>query len=439
VFSQSFDQPYSPGEVELTQSSSHPLNSDVNLPVLTNDPAASPALAPRVKWPQEMSRHVSVVMRNSQPSPQILTDEGGQHHLDLALAAHSSREDADVSEIIEDAEKERLGELTNSEGASTRVSSEVDEDERMELLKADIEIFVDPLETEGLPSASRKTAAERNKQDAWNLVRGYGAGGFLRSRKRKTQRADQAREKEEEGDHSKSKFGGDGEDYSVKMGEERNESMSGGGGILSSLMALQQQQQQHASGAATPGGGSTLSSRASSISGYSSGSDDEEAEREKFTNAQREKRRKGSWANPITKTMSGLTGGNKNAGGTDAQQAARRPLSHSSPRPPFANSPGAMTPPLHRTSSSTTDVDDKERFEEEPLERPGRPSMRPRPRSFMGDSTRQMKKLGEKSALDAESLKSRPEYTRAGSSSVSCSRPSSAKNYTIVDSFLDDT
>lgn len=412
----SFDQPYSPGEVELTPSiTDRPPRrlvssaSATDLPRLTvplDSPptvVGEPRPSPRVRWPSDLSRHTSVKML----SPQTLVDHGAQDALTRALEAHSSQAEGS---------QERLDELSASEPPSTRASSDAgDADgERMLLLKEDMEIFVDPGETDGLPSTSTRSDAERNSKQAWNLVRSYTGGGFIRSRKTAARKAKQIAEEEQADKDEKEEKDGETKEggYFVKMVKERNENVGGnpsemgfgttvgggGGGILSSLMALQQHQQPE--GATTPGGSSVASSRRNSEADYSSGSDDEDAGRDKFIAEQREKRRKNGWsgvasgvASGVTKSIAGLTGHAHKPASLEPHLATRRPLSNNSPLVQSTNSP-----PISPGWNSDTQS------------RPEKPT---RPRSLFGESTHQIKKLGEKLA-DLEPSRSRPTMARSG-------------------------
>lgn len=369
----------------------------------------------RVQWPADadLSRHVSVKMA----SPQTLIDEGAQELLEKALAGYDPED-----------HQRFINSTPSSAAGSIRTSSDGDPDERMNLLKEEIEIYVDPGETHGLPSGNNKTVDDQSKKDAWNLVRTYTSGrqGFLRNRKNATARANLKEERRATVDEEKEAAG-----Y-FDAGRRRSENVGGDplsmgmsstatagvGGVLSSLMALQQTNMQ--SGASTPGGTSLASSRASSYNGgNSSGSDDDDA-REKFILEQREKRRKNA-KNPIApvarvgkfaaKAVVGTVGA---VAGAVATVIPRPSLGV--PRPSsihhFASSRSSM--PISRDDTDPS-LRPRSALSSPSLPTTSEPSPGlhiPRgPKSVVSESVHRLKRLGEKIGIDAQA---RPKMARSG-------------------------
>lgn len=423
---------YSPGEVELVPvlerhsvAAAEPSvdtiaqveQDDIGLSSIGVTPSPEDTRPPaRVKWPQDLGRHVSVKMA----SPQTLVDEGAQALLSDALAQHQMANAPLESRYFGPS-------APSSETTSTRASSEDgNPDERMQLLREDMEIFVDPGETFGLPSISTKPADDVNKKAAWDLVRSYTSGrqGFMRRRKRGISKKEEAKDElnEKQGDEEE---GGSPGYFESKVRRSENlggdpasmgfsaTNAGGTGGVLSSLMALQQTGLQ--SGTSTPGT-SIVSSRASSVNGgYSSASDDEEEEREKFTLAQREKKRKNLWNVPAT-TVSGVGKVGKAVVGAAYSLATNKPatkkpavvVTDAPVRPSPLNSFIASRTTMPMASPEITSADMSHSRTSSGQNSPGLYHPR-RPKSVFGESVQQLKKLGEKVGLDL----ARPEAARS--------------------------
>lgn len=238
------------------------------------------------------------------PTGRNLTDEGGQDALRRALEEHSKNPD-------EPFDQRYIGQ-SGSEAPSRAASSDGDPEERMEEMREQMDVWVDPGETDGLPTIGSKGVEAKANKAAWGLVRGYTSGGFgFRQRKNAGFKGGQGAT----GEHEKMKGEDEKEggvegffrhafrpenDLSAPEGPQgrRAPQAAGapGGGILSALIALQQQQQQgdgqHSgatSGATTPT--SLAPSSRPDSTHYSSDDEEEEAaERAKFLKKMREKR-----------------------------------------------------------------------------------------------------------------------------------------------------
>ncbi|GAA5879784.1 hypothetical protein JCM16303_004176 [Sporobolomyces ruberrimus] len=286
-------------------------------PMQQTDSAGGSRSTRRVQWPAELSHgrsdseHVAipVVQGAALDRTRSLTSPGAQDELRRALEAHN-RSTLTDDETDEDDFASRGG--YTSEGMSRAASSDGDPAERLEQLKDKMDVFVDPMETDGLPDARKRNPEERSSKAAWNLVRNMttrGTSGVGTLRRRRTGGANQAGFKsgsganaEKDEDDEKEGHGRVGgfldrmrDDGIADVPQDQQFSAAataGGGGILSALIALQRQQNEPAStgtsGVNTPASGP--STRANSINGDFSDEDDEEAERLKFIAKLHEKR-----------------------------------------------------------------------------------------------------------------------------------------------------
>lgn len=266
----------------------------------------------RVQWPADLPDHVSIAMASPTSNPKTLEDHGAQDALTRALEEHSLKGPDD------NFPQRYAGSEVASEGTSRAGSSDGDHEERMADMREEMMVFVDPGETDGLPTLNARGAEGKNKKAAWNLVKAYTSGNFMRQRKNAGFKGGRGNGVVEKDKHvvspgSEKDVGGeDGEEKSPGFfhtaARERNENVGGdpsrmgfasgttqgAGGILSALMALQNQQQQPqtpsgTTSAATSPGSSIAASRRPSM-GDSSDEEEEELERMRFTIKQREKR-----------------------------------------------------------------------------------------------------------------------------------------------------
>ncbi|BGP09448.1 Uncharacterized UPF0442 protein C7D4.12c [Rhodotorula toruloides] len=276
----------------------------------------------RVQWPanlpdQKGHSHVAIDMAQqvpTSPSGRNLTSPGAQAELVRALEAAADAGTDDDDEI------ERRSRYIGGEGGASRAaSSDGDPEERLEALKDNMEVFVDPGERDGLPSTSKRDPAEKSTRAAWGLVRGLTHGGHFHSslRRRKQSEAPAAPGgfTSGTGANAEDDKKGEGEEEAKSTGETLRERLRradvqdlppdasyasnglGSGGILSALIALQQQQQAAARGGSASVSGATTpaslgpSSRASSIAeGDDTDEEEEEAERLRFLAKLHEKR-----------------------------------------------------------------------------------------------------------------------------------------------------
>lgn len=422
-----------------------------------------------MQWPAELSRHVSVHMA-SPTTAKNLEEQGGEDALRRALEEHSQNPDAPFPSRYVGSS------APNSEGNSTAVSSDGDHEERMADMRDQMEVFVDPGETDGLPGASVRGEKGKTEKAAWNLVRTYttGAIGFRRRKNAgfKGGMGEGATESPQR--RASGRAGADADDDDEKEEarpgffrtavRERNENVggapdrmgfgttttaTGGGGILSALMALQNQQQaQPASGAtsaATTPTSSYAPSRRSSI-GESDDDEDEDAERMKFTNKQREKRAtKNAWhatsgiVGDIGKSVAGAAyGGGKTVtgvvygggklvagvavGGAGAALGGvgavlgvghhRRSGSHDP-----ATSPGlSKNAALNSFISSRSSQSPKQPRSPTESATPPSPGIHAprRKNKFVDGTVQQLKKLGGSLGIEVESSSSRPEAAKSG-------------------------
>ncbi|GAA5957197.1 hypothetical protein JCM21900_004677 [Sporobolomyces salmonicolor] len=280
----------------------------------------------RVQWPADLARgrsgadHVSIPVTagNDNLSPasaRNLSSPGAQDELRRALERHT-REHGTDDELTDNEAAPRYASRPPSEAPSGAASSDGDPHERLEALKDNMEVYVDPGETDGLPDARKRKPEERSAKAAWGLVRGLTSsaalgGSGLRRRNAKAQagfkggqgaNADEAKKDEEaRGEEGGERNTGRAFLDRLRAGnvqdvppENQYSSASGpgGGGILSALIALQRQQQ---AASTTPSGATTPTSlgpstRASSISGDFTDEEEEEDERLRFLAKLHEKR-----------------------------------------------------------------------------------------------------------------------------------------------------
>lgn len=295
--------------------------SGAQTPAQNESPSAEIKRNPsrHVQWPAEISSHISIPMRSNPTSPtRTLQDQGAEDALQRALEAHSSREDGDSVDL-----PRRYVGHSASEPHSTAASSDGDHEERMEQMKDKMEVYVDPNETDGLPTIGKTGGKGRANRAAWSLVRGYTTGGTLRRRGTTKSKAGPSDEKGATTETEKAEGGAGG--FSVHNPFRAHNDISStepphatgpppaaapGGGILAALIALQQQQADAGSMSATTSGANTPSSfdarsRASSIHDDFSDSDEEEAERLKFLARQRQKREHKNFVHSTSNAVSG--------------------------------------------------------------------------------------------------------------------------------------
>lgn len=252
----------------------------------------------RVQWPADLSEHVSIQMAS--PTSRTLTDEGGQDALTRALEEHSKHPELPF-------DRRYIGQ-SGSEAPSRAASSDGDPEERLEEMREQMDVYVDPGETDGLPTTGSKGIEAKANKAAWGLVRGYTSGGFgFRQRKNagfkggKGEAGDQEKGdvvgEKDDGGFFTNPFKPEGDLSSTdppNSGRAPQAAGAPGGGILSALIALQQQQQQQGGASGATSGATTPTSLAPSrndSTAYNSEDDeDEEEERLKFLRKQREKR-----------------------------------------------------------------------------------------------------------------------------------------------------
>ena len=423
---------YSPGEMELVARTEQVAEQDrektdvIAATEIIDEKQDEKEGKRRVQWQSGLSRHTSVVMA----SPHTLGDEGSRALLSQALESFQE-EDRPESRYFNSS-------APSSSAGSTRASSEADPEERMNLLKDEMEIFVDEGETNGLPSASTKTSDQVSKKAAWSLVRSYTSGrsGFMRNRKNATVHDHRPTSggDEESGSYFdlKGNVAGDPAQAGVST-----MNTAGAGGVLSSLMALQRAGQQSA--ASTPGTSGTPS-RSASVDGDSSGSDDEDA-REKFTAAQREKRRRNAWpgGSAVAGVGSAVVGvgsavygvgagvgtgvgkvgkavvGVMSGGNLGGNKSTTRPTSVHNGRPSSMYANGRPTSLNNfitsRSPKMSEEISSTPSSVPSALPSPGLHSPRI-PKTPIGESVTRLKRLGEKVGLVSDST--RPKMARSG-------------------------
>ncbi|KAM0786574.1 hypothetical protein ACM66B_002030 [Microbotryomycetes sp. NB124-2] len=317
-----------------------------------------------VQWGEQLSTHVSIPVVSPPTSPsRSMQDKGARDHLTQALEAHRRRESMDHGEGGA-AERRRYIGHSASETPSRAASSDGEpEGARLDEMRDNMDVFVDPNETDGLPTVTRGGVEAKAKKAAWGLVRQYTKGG-MGLRQRRTTAGDKQQNNEqhessekEDGENEKN---GDGNPISRALKnpfDSRNDISSTdppplrrpsiaagtnlqGGGILAALIALQQQQQQadgNVSEPTTPG--SMTPSRPSSIA--SSDDEDDEEERLKFLAKLHEKRARGTFVSNTGSAMAGagravgsavgLKSGKHSRSATDL--ASMDPSSNHQPKP----------------------------------------------------------------------------------------------------------
>lgn len=294
----------------------------------------------------------------SPSSPQTLTDKGARDALTAALEEHSKNPDIALSRYQLGTAASGSTSVAGSEPPSRGESTDGDAtlEDRMNTVRDGMEVFVDPGETDGLPSVSKTQAEAKTAKQAWGLVRSYqsGTSGFMRHRKNagfKSGMGEGRTASETEGKDDESKLeekstrdsqatvqDADKEEGDVDVRATGNEEGAGkisgffkrlrsndlmidqagdslprgaapaNNGILSALIALQQQQQNNSGSTSnlTSTASSPLSSGAPSRRGSDDEDSDEESERRKFTERQRAKRAKGSWLDSSSNTVAGI-------------------------------------------------------------------------------------------------------------------------------------
>lgn len=398
----------------------------------------------RVQWPAELSNHASHIMA-SPTSPQTLQDSGARDALTRALEAHQSNPDRPVPSRYVGTS------APPSESASRAESSDGDNEERINDMKDQSEVFIDPDETLGLPSVGTKSGEAKTSKAAWNLVRGYTSGSYGMMRHRKNggfkgglgESADVDLEKRDEetragtapvavDDDDEKREGGVGgflrnlikSDNATDIPDSAQgfpgaASMGGGGvGVLSALMALQAQQQNPASGGnsgATSAATSPSTSGAPSIRHDDGDSSDEESERLKFTQKQRAKR---NGKNAFHSTSSAVADVTKYVGSTASKTAGA--VLHLGQHPHKRNvsvvagpeSPPAATP-MDRSAGSTNVGSGTSSRPNTAGEAPS-PGLQPRKKKgVFGETLHQVKRLGETFGIEHETASTRPEAARS--------------------------
>ncbi|KAI5474725.1 DUF1212 family protein [Pseudohyphozyma bogoriensis] len=370
-----FDQPYSSGNTPPQIQHDYPEESDIAA-ASTRPPAPPPLIIPptpprgdgdgshshshspsgpntlssshnkpgrRVQFPAELPAHHSIHM----VSPQTLRDEGAQDQLTAALEEHSK----DPSKAWGHRYAGSLGggsETGFSEPPSRGESTDgEDRDARLEDLRENMDVYVDPGETAGLPSVGQRP--NQNAKQAWGLVRAYQTGGMFRNRKNAGfsrgmgEGANDDNEKEKRDDEGGADDGDDDDEKADKgglsgffnklrsndtpdvTGEFAAPAQPASGGILSALIALQQQQAAGSTSALSTA--STASSPSTSTAVSRANSDDEdsddEIEKQKFLEKQRRKRAR-AWYDPaaaVENVAGGIAGYGKSALGGAARGA----------------------------------------------------------------------------------------------------------------------
>ncbi|SCV74945.1 BQ2448_7974 [Microbotryum intermedium] len=394
----------------------------------------------KVNWPAELSHHVSIKMA----SPKTLQDQGARDELTRALEEHYRKFGA-ASEMDEDGpdRPNRFIGLSGSEVPSRANSSDGDPEERMEELRQQMEVFVDPGETDGLPTlAGNKSSEARNAKAAWGLVRSYTSGGSVFRQRKKPGFKSGHGAKADESDPRVVKAAS--QDPEKVMSAESNEPKSptspgggiggfvsrmlsthhepadevpiaagapsvtnGGGGILSALIALQQQQAGAGIDSMPPSGATTPTSEFPSRgSVYSSEDEDEEVERIKFTLKQREKRANRSMMQGASTAISNV--------GKSAGHALGFGHHHSlGPRGHRSSSSGEQTPGLVGTHNPTKPSAPPNSGQGS-TSAPGTPGLGSFPKRRSGAFTDSVHNLLGKVGANFEDLSHRPEAARSG-------------------------
>ncbi|KAM0746504.1 DUF1212-domain-containing protein [Meredithblackwellia eburnea MCA 4105] len=424
--------------------------------------------ARRVQWPAELSHHHSVHMR-SPTSPQTLQDAGAQDALRRALEAHSQKGDEDHhprTKFTSASEPPSRGE--SSDGAASDL-----EEERQEM-RDQMEVYVDPGETDGLPAVGRAAVNPQAKsaKQAWSLVRAYTSGtqGFMRHRKnggfksgngdganaggRGDAPGDPEKNKDEEsragedGDDEEERKGGAGNFFKNLLrsdgltdipdraptysssGSGNSASLSGAG-VLSALMALQAQQNDLPSGT-TSAATSPSNSRAPSIAGSDDDDTDDEAERIKFIEKQRAKRAGKnsfhyasgavadagkSFAHSASKTAQGTAGavlgfatGHHRRGHSDATTTPGSP--------PSAGDAGHVPSATSASSGKTSPfgmLKGASRSSSHLPQEPPSPGLHnpTKKKGLLGETAHQLGRIGKAVGLDTETPNSRPEMAKS--------------------------
>lgn len=328
------------------------------------------------------------------PVSRTLTDEGGRDALTRALEEHSKHPEAPLPS--------RYIGPSGSEGPSRAASSDGDPEERMEEMREQMDVYVDPGERDGLPTLpGGKGVEERSNKAAWGLVRGVTNGAFgLRGRKNAgfkggqgknadgaapTEGAEKVRHhsSDPEKEITGAGTGGGGffhnpfraeADLSSTEPPSLQNQAAPSGGILSALIALQQQQANASnggasgatSGATTPT--SLAPSRGGSTTAYSSDEDEEEEiERLKFLKKQKEKRQNRTAAQKVVDgvggTAKGVVGGvgkGVYGAGSTVVGTAGSALGFNSKAHSRAPS-GDVTPAVQQGGSKTPPMDKKKK------------------------------------------------------------------------------
>ncbi|SGZ21452.1 BQ5605_C021g09368 [Microbotryum silenes-dioicae] len=400
------------------------------------------AASKKVNWPAELSDHVSIKMA----SPKTLQDQGARDELTRALEEHYRTVGA-RSEMDEDGpdRPNRFIGLSGSEVPSRANSSDGDPEERMEELRQQMDVYVDPGETDGLPTmAGGKSSEARNAKAAWGLVRSYTNGGSMfRQRKKpgfksghgaKAEDSDPRVVKATSQDPEKvmsadsndgppkspsSPGGGIGGLVSRILASHHDPAdevpiaagapsiTNGGGGILSALIALQQQQAGTGIDSIPPSGATTPTSELPSRgSVYSSEDEDEEVERLKFTLKQREKRANRSMMHGASTAISNVGKSAGHALGFGQHHATgqrgHRPSSSGEQTPGRTGTHGAtkLFGP-HNSGQGSTSA-------------PGTPAFGSFPKRRSGAFTESVHNMLGKVGANFEDSSSRPEAARSG-------------------------
>ncbi|KAK4055809.1 pheromone-regulated protein prm10 [Microbotryomycetes sp. JL221] len=281
-----------------------------------------------VQWGEQLSTHVSIPVSLQTSPSRSMQDRGAHSHLTQALEEHRRKESLEL-------ERKYIGQSA-SEGPSRAASSDGEPEARLEEMRENMDVFVDPNETDGLPTVTRGGVEAKAKKAAWGLVRQYTTGG-MGFRQRKNASGRRASEAGYAADESSGKSNEDAkDDGDEKQGNTFSRSLKNpfdnrndisttdvparrpsvapgnlqGGGILAALIALQQQQQDGGSVSEPTTPGSMTPSRPSSIA--SSDDEDDEEERLKFLAKLHERRARGNF---VTNTGSAVAGARRAAAG----------------------------------------------------------------------------------------------------------------------------
>lgn len=302
--------PSPPNEASLaapstTTSTPGTLSGPPSAPLERLDIPSAPSSKPpgrRVQWPVDLKSPVGGQASGTPIPLQTLDDTGAKEALRTALDALELHDGGlprpSFAHNTYDVESQ-----VTSEG-TTRAPSEAGSEADMEDIRDQMDIYVDPNETDGMPSLNPEKDAKRNQDAAVALVRAHTSGFFGVLRKRRGQSgpskqaavsvATAATPTREEPDDGTGAFGRrlrDGGRFETnydEMPELPRHKTKNTGGVLASLLALQGGSDSASiRSVATSSAGSA--SRPSSQYGSDEDDEDEERERLKFIHEYRVK------------------------------------------------------------------------------------------------------------------------------------------------------